>query len=272
MAVKAKPAAKVVKKAAPAKKAAPPKKVAPKKKAVPAKKAAPAKKTAPVKKAVPVKKKVAVKAKPAAKVVKKVAPAKKVVTLKKAAPAKKAAPVKTISKAPTPIKKTVEIKTKAKEKEVKKMGVMVPEKKEAEKISASYGKELKSILLKRREDLMKEILENRARESDPLKRDVGDIYDEASTERERELSLILGDRDRQKLIEIDDALQRMEGGEYGVCESCGDRIALGRLKAQPFTKLCINCKAEEERQEARRKKFEVEGVYRNINQPGEEEG
>lgn len=276
--------AKVPEKAA--KKAIPAKKVAPKK-TIPPKKTVISKKVASAKKAVVAKKAVA-KGKPKAKAVKagkksvtvrkmvqvkKTVAQKKKVTPKKPVAVKKAAPTKIVSKLPTPVKKTIELKTNVKEKEVKGMEVIVPRgNKEAEKISALRGKELKAILLKRREDLIKEILESRVRESDPLKRDIGDIYDEASTERERELSLILGDRDRQKLIEIDDALQRMESGEYGVCENCGDRIAPARLKAQPFTKLCINCKAEEERQEARQRKFEIEGVYKNISQPEEEEG
>ena len=156
------------------------------------------------------------------------------------------------------------------QEETKKTGGTLRVKTESQR-PAAPGKEMKAILLKNRENLLKEIIEYRVRESDPLKKDVGDIYDDASSERDRELSLLLGDRDRQKLIEIDDALHRIDTGEYGVCESCGERIAPARIKAQPFTRLCINCKAEEERQEARQKKFEAEGVFRNINYSEEEE-
>jgi len=205
---------------------------------------------------------------------KKVAVKTKTAPVKKTAPAKKTAPVKSVSRTipvkvvkPVPAAKGVS----ALQEETKKTGGTLSVKTESQRPAAT-GKEIKAILLKSRKNLLKEIIEYRVRESDPLKKDVGDIYDDASSERDRELSLLLGDRDRQKLIEIDDALHRIDSGEYGVCESCGERIAPGRIKAQPFTRLCINCKAEEERQEARQKKFEAEGVFRNINYSEEEEG
>ncbi|MDO8446022.1 MAG: TraR/DksA family transcriptional regulator [Deltaproteobacteria bacterium] len=281
-------AVKSVKKAAPTKKAAPAKKTAPAKvtpkavkgKVIKGKAAVPKKEVkkkevvSKVKKAVPVKKvtpkavKAGVKGGVPVKEIKK----KEVVTAaKKGAPAKKVTPAKGIAK-PVPAKAAkAEVKGGVSVKEVKKKEVVSAAKKEPQKATV-LGKEIRAVLLARRQNLLKEILENRARESDSLKREIGDIYDEASTERDRELSLLLGDRDRQKLKDIDEALQRIEGGEYGICESCGENIATGRLKAQPFTKLCINCKAEEERQEARRKKFEAEGVYRNLIYGEEEEG
>ena len=57
-----------------------------------------------------------------------------------------------------------------------------------------------------------------------MKFEIGDIYDTASNERERELSLILGDRDREKLAEIEDALERIENGNYWICDECGEKL------------------------------------------------
>ncbi len=48
-----------------------------------------------------------------------------------------------------------------------------------------------------------------------------DTYDLASEERDREINFILSDRERVKLKQIDDALERLDDGSYGVCESCG---------------------------------------------------
>ena len=45
------------------------------------------------------------------------------------------------------------------------------------------------------------------------------------------------------------ALQRMENGTFGYCESCGDDIGVARLKARPVTRLCINCKSKQEEDE-----------------------
>lgn len=100
----------------------------------------------------------------------------------------------------------------------------------------------------------------------------GDIYDQASSERDRELELILSDRERQKLHNIDDALLRMDEGEYGICEECDEDIPLGRLKAMPFTRHCVKCKSDLERLQAQTRRFEEERAYREIPLGDEEEG
>ncbi len=71
-----------------------------------------------------------------------------------------------------------------------------------------------------------------------------DTYDIASDERDREITMLLGDRERKKLAQIDAALQSLEAGEYGVCDECGEDIAGGRLDAMPFSRLCGTCQHE----------------------------
>jgi DnaK suppressor protein len=51
------------------------------------------------------------------------------------------------------------------------------------------------------------------------------------------------------LNKIRETLERLEEGEFGVCESCGEEIGEARLRARPVTTLCIECKTEQERQE-----------------------
>lgn len=63
---------------------------------------------------------------------------------------------------------------------------------------------------------------------------------------EREKDVGLRENTRIQLGRINDALQRMEAGEYGICEHCGRPIAIGRLYAVPATTLCIACKMQEE--------------------------
>ena len=99
----------------------------------------------------------------------------------------------------------------------------------------------------------------------------GDIYDQASSERDRELGLILGDREREKLHSIDEALLRIEEGEYGICEECEEEIPLGRLKAMPFARHCVRCKADLEKLQAQTRRFEEERAYREIPLGSEEE-
>ena len=73
-----------------------------------------------------------------------------------------------------------------------------------------------------------------------------DTYDIASDERDREINLLLGDRERKKLEQVDDALARLESGDYGLCEECGGDIAQGRLAVMPFSRLCVTCQGEYE--------------------------
>src|SRR3989442_8377052 len=71
-----------------------------------------------------------------------------------------------------------------------------------------------------------------------------DTYDLASEERNREINLILSDRDRDKLHAIEDALERIEAGSYGICEMCEEEIAPERLEALPFTRPCRTCHSD----------------------------
>ena len=128
----------------------------------------------------------------------------------------------------------------------------------AVKTRAPFKKEITKKLLKDKEDLLAEVAEKIKNESNSLKFEIGDIYDIASNERERELTLMLGDRDREKLAEIEEALERIKNGAYGICDECGEPIAEARLMALPFTKVCIDCKSKHEREKGARKRYEEE--------------
>jgi DnaK suppressor protein len=96
------------------------------------------------------------------------------------------------------------------------------------------------------------------------KDDGRDTYDVASEERDREISYILNDRDREKLAAIDQALDRIEQGTYGICESCDAEIAAERLKAMPFTRLCVQCQSERESEAKRNRRADDLGTFRRI--------
>jgi DnaK suppressor protein len=63
--------------------------------------------------------------------------------------------------------------------------------------------------------------------------------------REHELSLTYNAR--EMMAQNERALQRIEAGTYGVCESCGNAIGKARLQAFPRATLCVTCKQREER-------------------------
>jgi DnaK suppressor protein len=78
-----------------------------------------------------------------------------------------------------------------------------------------------------------------------------DSVDQASADTDRAVSVHIKNRERDVLVQIDQALRRMEEGIFGECERCGDDISEARIKAFPFTTLCIDCKAELESEENR---------------------
>jgi DnaK suppressor protein len=61
--------------------------------------------------------------------------------------------------------------------------------------------------------------------------------------------LRLKEREQKLLKKIDEALDRIAQGTFGVCESCGGEIGFKRLKARPVTTLCIDCKTRQEEDE-----------------------
>jgi DnaK suppressor protein len=76
-----------------------------------------------------------------------------------------------------------------------------------------------------------------------------DPNDRASQESDIALELRNRDRERKLIKKIDEALGRIENGEYGYCDSCGVEIGLKRLEARPTATLCIDCKTLEELRE-----------------------
>lgn len=108
-------------------------------------------------------------------------------------------------------------------------------------------------LLEERERLLREI--------DSLEEDLSDPASEASDENhhrshmaesaaftlDRQMELTLEENARHVLGRIDRALEKLESGTYGICDSCGKKIDAGRLKAAPHAGLCIDCQRIEDR-------------------------
>lgn len=76
-----------------------------------------------------------------------------------------------------------------------------------------------------------------------------DPTDRASLESDRNFELRIRDRERMLINKIRQALERIDDGSFGLCESCDEPIGAERLRARPVTTLCIDCKTEQERQE-----------------------
>lgn len=107
--------------------------------------------------------------------------------------------------------------------------------------------EIKAKLLEMQQAIIDDIESDRTKSATAVTDDIGDDIDHANEERNRELYQLLCERDQQKLKQIKAALDSIDAKTYGVCEDCGEKISKPRLLALPFTKLCIDCKNEEER-------------------------
>jgi DnaK suppressor protein len=98
-----------------------------------------------------------------------------------------------------------------------------------------------------RADLAKAASEAAERLSDAV-RDAGDDQADAGAKAfEREHALALNQNSRDLLDQAERALARIDGGTYGVCESCGQPIGKARLQAFPRATLCVACKQRQER-------------------------
>jgi DnaK suppressor protein len=74
-----------------------------------------------------------------------------------------------------------------------------------------------------------------------------DIVDRANNHYNRELMFSLSDGERQRLLQVEDALRRIDEGAYGRCSNCGGTINPLRLDAVPWTRFCIDCQELVER-------------------------
>ena len=87
---------------------------------------------------------------------------------------------------------------------------------------------------------------NGLRESDES---LPDPLDRAVFDSGRNFTLRIRDREGMLIKKIRKSLQDIEDGVYGTCESCGEDIAIERLKARPVTRHCIRCKTQIEARE-----------------------
>jgi len=132
------------------------------------------------------------------------------------------------------------------------------------KLRKEFLKQAADTLRETKKQLLREMQDRVKEETEGSKDEGRDTYDLASDERDREINFILNDREREKLLAIDEALQRIKDKTYGICESCEGEIHLGRLKVLPFSRLCVRCQEENEKESKRQRTIEDERGYRKL--------
>ncbi|MBD3426201.1 MAG: hypothetical protein GF409_03100 [Candidatus Omnitrophica bacterium] len=132
----------------------------------------------------------------------------------------------------------------------------------------SKGKKTKPFTKKELESIRKQLVKEKAKileeiislQGDSVKKSLKDasgdlsgysfhMADMATDLYDREFSLELAEAERDRLYELDDAIKRIDEGEYGECSSCGAKISKQRLKFMPMAELCITCQEEKEKNE-----------------------
>ncbi|PIR20102.1 MAG: RNA polymerase-binding protein DksA [Deltaproteobacteria bacterium CG11_big_fil_rev_8_21_14_0_20_47_16] len=110
-------------------------------------------------------------------------------------------------------------------------------------------KRFRDMLTERSEQILESLnaTKDATRVVDPS--DLPDEVDQASSEADQSMQLRLRDRENVLLKKILKTIQKIDDGDFGICEKCGDDIDIKRLEARPVTDLCIRCKEEEERRE-----------------------
>lgn len=75
---------------------------------------------------------------------------------------------------------------------------------------------------------------------------IQDMADAASNTYTADILMSISDNDLTSLKDIDNALDRIAKGTYGICEECEEKISEKRLEAKPVARYCINCKRQME--------------------------
>lgn len=118
-------------------------------------------------------------------------------------------------------------------------------------------KYFKNLILKKKSDLFAELgyLESSSMSS-TSKDQSGDLSsysfhmaDQGTDTMDREMAFTFASREGRYLHHLNEALERIEKGTYGLCRSCGGEIGKARLDAVPHATQCIKCKNAEEKKQ-----------------------
>lgn len=133
------------------------------------------------------------------------------------------------------------VKPKVKSKAKPPAKTRAEETKGLEKIDKKTIARFKKILLKEREQIVGEVKQIVESSKEMGQDGIQDIGDEAANIYNKQVLLSLNENERLRLKEVDESLDRIENGTYGICEECGGPISLKRLEVRPVAKYCVPC-------------------------------
>jgi len=110
----------------------------------------------------------------------------------------------------------------------------------------------RAILLMQRDSILENATRVRKGELEIDRDDSPDELDMALAESSLSFAGQIRERESKLLSRIEEALERIDLGDYGECTSCGEEVGVKRLLARPVARLCITCKDEQELLERQR--------------------
>jgi DnaK suppressor protein len=114
------------------------------------------------------------------------------------------------------------------------------------KLARKEKEEFRKIMLEKKNSIIRK-LSQFYNDSKEIETDTAlDVVDKAETSYTKEFLLGLTDSERDQLMMIDQALERLQKGEYGRCQVCHKEISKKRLKIIPWTRYCITCQEKKE--------------------------
>ena len=109
------------------------------------------------------------------------------------------------------------------------------------KMSKKELEKYRRLLDDKKASLSQEIAKTRSAEEETTEESTQDIADKAVSSYTREFLYSLTDGERGTLLQIDEALVRVDEGGYGFCTNCGQPMAEKRLTAVPWAPYCVDC-------------------------------
>jgi len=106
---------------------------------------------------------------------------------------------------------------------------------------------LRKVLIKRRDALRRALAGDLSLLKELRQQTSGDVVDAALDSAQDEISSQLAEVESRELANIENALEQMREGRYGICDVCETNIPLARLQALPYATLCIQCQREAEK-------------------------
>jgi DnaK suppressor protein len=111
----------------------------------------------------------------------------------------------------------------------------------AVRMSKKETEKFRRLLEEKKTSLSSDLAKTRSAEEETTEESTQDIADKAVSSYTREFLYSLTDGERSTLLQIDDAIGRIDDGTYGMCIHCGQSMAEKRLTAVPWAPYCVDC-------------------------------